>query len=210
MQAFSKERPSATRVLVARGESAAALDVARTIEDWGMEVVTARDGNEAWAHLQADPAIAAVILDWKLAAVQGPDLCRKIRAHETGGHMYVLLVTSRDGRDDLVAGLDAGADDYLIAPFDAEELRARFHVGLRMRRVQETLRARADELQAAASRITQISGLLPICSYCKQIRTDQNYWEQLEDYLGHHTALQFSHAICPECYDAAVEGLAKR
>ena len=199
-----------TRVLVAQDEPASALGVARTLHAWGMDVVAAGDGGEAWAHLQRDPDISAAILDWTLAEVQGPELCRRIRAHETRDHLYVLLLTPRERRDDLVAGIVAGADDYLIAPFDDEELRARLHVGLRMRQAQQTLRARADELQAAASRITQLSGLLPICSYCKQIRTDQDYWQQLEDYLGQHTDLQFSHAICPGCYDAAVEGVVKR
>ena len=195
-----------TRVLSAGAGTAAAAVLAGC----GFEVVSASDGAEAWSRLQADPGIAAAIVDWSLATVPGPDLCRRIRAHETLGHMYVLLVTGRDRRDDFMAGLDAGADDYLIAPFDAEDLCARFHVGMRMRRVQETLRERAGELQAAANRITQISGLLPICTYCKQIRTDQNYWELLEDYLGQHTGLQFSHAICPSCYDSAVDGLATR
>ena len=199
-----------TRVLVARADATATRDVARAIQDWGMDVVTAGDGAEAWSRLQDDPDIAAALLDWQLAAVPGLELCRRIRAHETLGHMYLLLLTSRQRRGDLVAGIDAGADDYLLTPFEADELRARFHVGMRMRDAQEALRARAGELQAAASRITQLSGLLPICSYCKQIRTDQNYWEQLEDYLGHHTALQFSHAICPACYDTAVDGLVAR
>ena len=198
-----------TRVLVAQREPAAP-DVARALHSFGMGVVTAGDGAEAWALLQRDPGISAAILDWTLAAVPGPELCRRIRAHETREHTYVLLLTRRERRDDLVAGIAAGADDYLIAPFDDEELRARLHIGLRMRQAQETLRARAGELQAAASRITQLSGLLPICSYCRQIRTDQNYWEQLEDYLGQHTDLQFSHAICPRCYDAAVESVSKR
>ena len=199
-----------TRVLAARSGTTDTRDAARTISSCGMEAVTAIDGADAWSRLQADPGIAAAILDWTLPTVPGPELCRRIRAHETLGRMYVLLINSRDRRDDLMAGLDAGADDYLIAPFDAEDLCARFHVGMRMRGVQETLRARAGELQAAADRITQISGLLPICTYCKQIRTDQNYWELLEDYLGQHTGLQFSHAICPSCYDTAADGLATR
>jgi DNA-binding response OmpR family regulator len=115
--------------------------------------------------------------------------------------MYLILVTARDSRADLVAGLNAGADDYLIKPFAADELHARVHVGLRLLALREGLAARVTELEDAVSKIKQLHGLLPICSYCKKIRNDDNYWEQVEQYVTEHTNVQFSHGICPVCYD---------
>jgi CheY-like chemotaxis protein len=105
--------------------------------------------------------------------------------------MYVILLTSRTGRQDLVEGLEAGADDYLTKPFDPDELRARIHVG------QRTL-----DLMASVKRLT---GLLPICSYCKRIRSDTDYWEQVDSYISDHTDARFSHGICPSCLAKALE-----
>jgi sigma-B regulation protein RsbU (phosphoserine phosphatase) len=110
--------------------------------------------------------------------------------------------------------LEAGADDYLTKPFDPQELRARIKVGERILGLQTSLAERVTELEDALSRVKQLQGLLPICSYCKKIRDDQNYWEQVESYISKHTEAQFSHGICPDCYAQFVtpdiERLAKR
>ena len=105
--------------------------------------------------------------------------------------LYIILLTSRTSRKDVVEGLGAGADDYLTKPFDPDELRARVHVG------QRTL--------ALIANIKRLSGLLPICSYCKRIRSDQDYWQQVETYLSEHADVRFSHGICPECYVKAID-----
>jgi len=78
-------------------------------------------------------------------------------------------------------------------------------VGARVVQLQRSLAERVRELEDALSQVKRLQGLLPICSYCKKIRTDQDYWEQVEDYLSEHTEVQFSHGICPHCYEQYVK-----
>jgi response regulator RpfG family c-di-GMP phosphodiesterase len=133
--------------------------------------------------------------------MDGPDVCRRVRLELPLANMYLLLVTARESRGDVVAGLDAGADDYIIKPFDPEELRARVAVGGRVLGLQQKLAERVEELQTALSNVKQLRGLLPICSYCKRIRGDDQYWQQVEGYVAAHSDAQFSHGICPSCYE---------
>lgn len=98
-------------------------------------------------------------------------------------------------------GLQAGADDYIAKPFDPRELRARLHAGVRIVELQKALLERFHELEEALKRVKQLQGLLPICSYCKKIRNDRNYWEQVDSYLASHSEVQFSHGVCPDCYE---------
>jgi DNA-binding response OmpR family regulator len=145
-----------------------------------------------------------------MPGLDGPALCRRVRQNPARAHLYLILLTARDDRSDLVAGLDAGADDYLIKPFDPEEFRARVAVGRRVLALQERLAERVAELEAALANLKQLQGLLPICSYCKKVRSDQDYWQQVEHYVSQHTAVKFTHSICPGCLDRAVEDLDKK
>jgi len=192
------------RVLVADDDATGATILARSLTRWGLEVVVARDGDEAWRIIDQDGGIAMAILDWMMPCADGLELCRRIRLDDRHAHMHVILLTARGSRADVVAGLDAGADDYLIKPFDAEELRARVHVGIRVLSLQDRLADRVAELQEALSNVKQLSGLLPICSYCKRIRGDENYWERVESYISEHTDAKFSHGICPTCYETVL------
>lgn len=102
-------------------------------------------------------------------------------------------------------GLDAGADDYIIKPFNREELRARVKVGVRILDLQNNLAGRVSELERAMAGVKQLQGLLPICCYCKKIRDDQNYWQQVEGYISRHSEAQFSHGVCPDCFEKIVK-----
>jgi DNA-binding response OmpR family regulator len=174
------------RILIADDDRMSTTMLSRSLERWGFEVVVAQDGASAWAHIIGDKPPALAIIDWMMPIVDGIELCRRIREASLSTPVYVILLTSRTSRQDLVAGLEAGADDYLTKPFDPDELRARIRVG------QRTL--------ALIANIKRLSGLLPICSYCKRIRSDENYWEQVENYITEHTGAQFSHGICPPCF----------
>jgi CheY-like chemotaxis protein len=165
----------------------------------GFDVVLAKDGTEALEILTGDDPPPLAILDWMMPGMTGIEVCRTLRERAPSGPTYVLIVTSRERTEDLVAALDAGADDYVTKPFQVEELKARVGVGLRVATLQRRLADRVTELELALAQITRLQGLLPICMYCKKIRNDQNYWTQVETYVSDHSDARFSHGICPEC-----------
>jgi response regulator RpfG family c-di-GMP phosphodiesterase len=144
-----------------------------------------------------------------MPGLDGAELCRRIRALKTDIVPYLILLTAKSEKGDVVAGLEAGADDYITKPFSRQELHARIEVGLRISELQKNLAARIGELEDALSRIKQLQGLLPICSYCKKIRSDNDYWEQVDTYITKHSEVAFSHSICPTCYESIVEAQLK-
>ncbi len=188
-------------VLVAEDDTISRRTVVSALTRGGNQVVEAKDGREAWDVLQDPNAPRLAILDWMMPGLDGIQLCRDLKGADDGTIRYLILVTSKADCEDVVRGLEAGADDYMIKPFDAEELRARVRVGFRVLDLQESLAHRVSELEQALFQIKQLQGLLPICSYCKKIRDDGNYWRQVEEYIAHHSEVTFSHGICPGCYE---------
>jgi DNA-binding response OmpR family regulator len=187
------------RALIADDDRTTTILLRGALARQGFDVTVVHNGETAWEAIAAEsPSLALV--DWMMPGFDGLELCRRIRAEAAHAHMYLILLTSRAGRDDIVAGLDAGADDYLVKPFDPDELRARVQVGVRISALQSRLAQRVAELQETLANIKQLRGLLPICSYCKRVRSDQNYWQQVEQYISEHSEAQFSHGICPPCY----------
>lgn len=193
------------RILIAEDQPLSRQLLAATLTGWGYDVVETDNGAAAWAALQAADAPTLAILDWMMPDLDGPQICRLARATPATASVYLILLTAKGGRGDLVAGLAAGANDFVTKPFDREELRARVQVGVRLLELQYSLAARVNELQAALTQVKQLQGILPICSHCKKIRDDQNYWQRVEHYVSAHSEAKFSHGICPDCYTSIVE-----
>ena len=175
----------------------------------GADVAIAEDGNGAWMRIQERTQSTVLILDRMMPEIDGVELCRRARLLPTFPPLYIVMVTSAAETSDITAGLDAGADDYVIKPFNAAELKARAQVGMRMVALQESMARRLAELEQALASVKQLRGLLPMCSYCKKIRVDDKYWQQLEGYLTEHSDAEFSHGICPECFPSVLEGVHK-
>jgi CheY-like chemotaxis protein len=171
----------------------------------GYEVVEAANGNEALTFLKSATKPVVGLIDWEMPQVEGIEVCRQTRALNPETPLFLILVTVRDTKQDVVAGLQAGANDYITKPFDKTELLARVKIGSQMVELQQKLTEHVQELKDALISVKQLSGLLPICSYCKKIRDDQNYWQQVEAYVGKHSEAQFSHSICPTCYEDIVK-----
>jgi sigma-B regulation protein RsbU (phosphoserine phosphatase) len=192
------------RILIAEDDVVSRRLLETLLGRWGYEVVVAADGEHAWELLQGEEAPPLAILDWMMPGMGGVEICRRVREVGRPSPVYIILLTARASSEDVVQGLEAGANDYVTKPFHREELRARVQVGMRVVELQANLAARVLELEEALARVKQLQGLLPICSYCKKIRDDRNYWRQVETYISEHSEAVFSHGICPECFEKFV------
>jgi len=193
------------RILIAEDDAVSRRRLEATLQKWGYEVLAVEDGLAAWEVLQGEMPPPLAILDWMMPGMDGIEVCRKVRERSPSRPLYIIVLTARGSREDVVAGLQAGGDDYVTKPFHREELHARVKVGLRVLQLQMNLADRVRELEEALARVKQLQGLLPICSYCKKIRDDQNYWQQVEGYISEHSEAIFSHGICPDCFEKFVK-----
>jgi DNA-binding response OmpR family regulator len=193
------------KVLVADDDRVTRCMLEAALTEWGYGTVTVGDGLRAWEALQGPDAPKFAILDWLMPGLDGLEVCRRVRALPTRQPPYLLLLTVRDSRPDVVAGLLGGADDYMTKPFDHAELHARLQTGLRVLGLQQELAAELRRTQEALELVKQLQGLLPICGYCKKIRDERAGWQQLEDYISAHSEARFSHGVCPACFEEQVQ-----
>lgn len=193
------------KILLAEDDALTRMAVEAALNDWGFEVVGYSDGLAAWDALQQPNGPRLALLDWLMPGLDGVDICRRSREAPGLASNYMILLTARDTKADVIAGLEAGADDYVSKPFDRDELRLRLRAGQRILELQESLAERVKDLEDALTRVKQLETIIPICSYCKKIRSDRHYWQQVEAYLAKHIDIRFSHGICPECYETQVK-----
>jgi DNA-binding response OmpR family regulator len=192
------------RILVAEDDAVTRRMTEATLARLGWDVETAPDGEAAWRVLSTstgDKAPDLLVLDWMMPGLDGIEICRKLRITPGFEFIYIILLTSRSEKEDLAMGLAAGANDYVTKPFHPIELEARVKVGQRMVKLQTALAARVRELEDALTHVKRLQGLLPICSYCKKIRNETNYWQQVDSYLTSHSDVSLTHSVCPDCFD---------
>lgn len=189
------------RVLLAEDETVTRRLLEAQMTRFGFEVVSVSDGLKAWDVLQSADAPSLVVLDWNMPGLDGPDVCKRIRASARSHYTYMLLVTARNAKSDVVQGLSAGADDFISKPVDPDELHARLRTGERIVRLEQTLGQQVKELQAAAEHVQELQGMIPICMHCKRIRNQSSIWEKVETYIEQRSDAKFSHALCAECLD---------
>ena len=193
------------KALIADDDPINRLLLQRCLWQWGYEAVVVADGAKAWDALSAPEAPRLAILDWEMPGLSGPELCRKVREAPSVRSPYLMLLTRRKDAPDLIAGLKSGANDYLSKPFHEEELAARLNIAAKMMELQQRLADRVEELERERAQVKTLRGLLPICGWCKKIRSDEDYWQRLEDYLGAHTEVSFTHSMCPACFEREMQ-----
>ena len=193
------------RVLIAEDDAVSRRILERLLRKWGHEVTTTMDGEAAWNVLREPGAPSLVILDIMMPGIDGLELCRRLRQSPNTIPPYIILLTANSGVRQIVKGIEAGADDYLTKPYDSDELRVRVQVGVRIVELQTNLAERVKQLEVALAHVKQLEGILPICSYCKRIRNDLDNWQNVESYVAGHSQAEFSHGICPTCYETTVK-----
>jgi|GraSoiStandDraft_58_1057296.scaffolds.fasta_scaffold109769_2 two-component system cell cycle response regulator len=142
------------RILIADDSIVSRHLLDATLRKWGYEVVMACDGNEAWSRLQAPDAPKLAILDWVMPGMTGPEVCRRMREHsrDQASYTYILLLTSKSMKEDLIEGMESGADDYVTKPFDQHELKVRLRAGTRIVELQRELVTAREELREQATK----------------------------------------------------------
>ncbi|MBI2926547.1 MAG: response regulator [Verrucomicrobia bacterium] len=178
------------KILIAEDDAASRKILEAILRSLGHEVVAANNGQEAWEAFDRDP-VRLIVSDWLMAVVDGLALCKKVRARPKTPYTYFIMLTARSEREKYEEAMAGGVDDFLAKPLSRTDLTIRLRV--------------AERILGYTTQIRELKKLLPICMYCKKIRDDQDYWHGVEAYIHAHTGTDFSHSICPVCYEQHIK-----
>lgn len=177
--------PKRTRVLIAEDDLVSAKVLSALLQRLGYDVVSARDGDEAWQLFKAEPT-RLIVSDWMMPGTDGLALCEKVRGlHDLPYTYFILLTANRTTAENYGLATAAGVDDFLTKPIDRDALQMRLRV--------------AERILKFTAEIRQLKELIPICVYCRKVRDEENYWQQVETYIQTETGSRFSHGACPDC-----------
>ena len=173
------------KILIAEDDPVASKILQRALESSGYEVIVTCNGLEAWESFDHEP-VRLIVSDWLMPSLDGLGFCEKVRNRKKTLYTYFILLTSQETKPenyDLAA--EAGVDDFLTKPLDRPTIRMRLRV--------------AERILQFTTEIRQLKDLIPICTYCRKIRNDGNYWQLVETYINEQTGSKFSNGICPTC-----------
>ena len=170
--------------MIADDSTVSRLMLATALRKLGHEVVQAEDGQAAWEAFLRD-TFPVVITDWQMPNLDGIGLCRKVRACDRPSYTYLVVLTCLDGRMDYLEAIHAGADDFLIKPFEEDLLAARLLVGQRVGGLMTEVR--------------QLQGLLPVCAGCKKIHEEGDRWTPIDEYAATRALATGACHLCPDC-----------
>lgn len=188
------------KILIAEDEFTTRMMVQVSLENWGYRVESVTNGHEAWAAFQKSDAPHIAILDWEMPELDGVEVCRRVKEMEAQSHPYILLLTGRDSKTDIVRGFDAGADDYMTKPFNDNELRARVRVAERLVRTQASLAESVAELKEALNQLEMLENGIQACRQCRRIFSPYDgEWHSFTDVLENGADPRFQTTVCGDC-----------
>jgi len=175
------------KILIADDDPVSLKILQSALRSDGHEVIATTNGTEAWDRFDLTP-VRVVVSDWMMPGMDGLEFCRRVRARAKTEYPYFILLTANNtGRESLRAAMEAGCDDFLSKPLDREAIFMRLRVAAR--------------ILDFTTQIRVLKELIPICMYCKKVRDDSDYWQQVDTYIHTCTGSNFSHGICPECLE---------
>jgi two-component system, cell cycle response regulator len=202
-------RSSKVKVLIVEDEPVSRRLLEATLRRWDYDVVTTTDGREAWGVLQKPEAPSLVISDWMMPDMDGLELCNRIRESEKLGYTYLIMLTTKGRKEDVIKGLEAGADDYLIKPFDHQELRCRVKIGERIIELERRILqlANTDSLTGVLTRRAfmekveiEVERAIREQSPLALVITDLDHFKNVNDRYGHQTGdlvlQKFAEQLC--------------
>ncbi len=178
------------QILAVEDDPVARRVLRQALTKLGHDVVEAEDG-EGGLDVLARDNVRVIVSDWIMPNLDGLEFCRRVRERPAEDYVYFILLTGRTASaENEREAADAGVDDFLSKPLDVNELWMRLRV--------------AERILQFATQVRTLEAFLPICSYCKKVREDSNYWTQIESYINTRTGTDFSHSVCPDCYQRVV------
>lgn len=196
--------PTPTRVLVAEDNDKTRVALVFLLQRHGYEVTVVNDGQAALDILLAPNPPHVALLDWEMPRLDGLHVCMAVRTIPTRRYTYIVMLTAHDQAAEVLTAFAAGVDDFLSKPVDGPQLLARLRCGERILALEKRAVERIAELENALEEVRQLKRLLPICSYCKKVRDDSDYWQDLDAYIHEQTGTDFSHGVCPTCMEKVV------
>jgi len=175
------------KVLAVEDDATSRKILVQALQKLGHEIVEAAHGEEALPLLGDPEPPRVVVSDWTMPQMDGLQLVRRIRSRTNVEYTYFILLTAHSADEiNQREATEAGVDDFLTKPINLTELWMRLRV--------------AERILRFTTQVRQLEAFLPICSYCKKVRDDSNYWQQIETYINARTGSEFSHSVCPDCY----------
>ncbi|MGS0765530.1 GGDEF domain-containing protein [Syntrophomonas curvata] len=182
------------KVLIADDDALSRKILQDALLEWGYDMVVAQNGKEAWAILERADRPNMAVLDWMMPGMDGVEICSRLRALNLANYVYVILLTAKNKREDIIKGLESGADDYVIKPFNYEELKLRLKIGRRIIELEQNILrlASTDYLTGLLNRRAFLERMTRELNRCQRERShlgiiimDIDHFKQVNDKYGH-------------------------
>lgn len=172
------------KILVADDDIISLMTLSARLKSFGHDVTTAENGEIAWEQYLAKEH-DVVITDWVMPKISGIELSKKIRSRRRTQYTYIIMLTSNSGKENFLLGMDSGVDDFLHKPVDSDIIGIKMFV--------------AQRILSLEMKVINLEGLLPMCSYCKNVRNSDDSWEEVGNYVSTRSNAQFVSSYCPDC-----------